>query len=50
MVVMLRTQAIPARVASGFAPGTFDDKEKVWLVRESEAHSWAEAYFPATAG
>ena len=46
MVVMLRTQAIPARVASGFAPGTFDDKEKVWLVRESEAHSWAEAYFP----
>jgi transglutaminase-like putative cysteine protease len=46
MAVMLRTQGIPARVASGFAPGTFDAQEKVWLVRDSEAHSWTEAYFP----
>jgi transglutaminase-like putative cysteine protease len=46
MVVMLRTQDIPARVASGFASGGFDEQEQAWLVRESEAHSWVEVYFP----
>jgi transglutaminase-like putative cysteine protease len=46
MAVMLRTQGIPARVASGFAPGVYDPQERAWLVRESEAHSWTEAYFP----
>jgi hypothetical protein len=46
MVVMLRTQGVPARVASGFASGSFDEQEQAWLVRESEAHSWPEAYFP----
>lgn len=46
MAVMLRTQGIPARVASGFAPGTWDEQERIWLVRESDAHSWTEAYFP----
>jgi hypothetical protein len=44
--VMLRTQGIPARVASGFAPGTFDSRERVWNVNESDAHSWTEVYFP----
>jgi transglutaminase-like putative cysteine protease len=46
MTVMLRSQRIPARVASGFAPGLYDQQERAWLVRESEAHSWTEAYFP----
>jgi transglutaminase-like putative cysteine protease len=46
MVVMLRTQRIPARVASGFAPGPFDEERQAWLLRESEAHSWVEVYFP----
>jgi transglutaminase-like putative cysteine protease len=46
MVVMLRTQGIPARVASGFAPGPFDEGRQAWLLRESEAHSWVEVYFP----
>jgi transglutaminase-like putative cysteine protease len=46
MVVMLRTQGVPARVASGFAPGPFDEGRQAWLLRESEAHSWVEVYFP----
>jgi transglutaminase-like putative cysteine protease len=46
MAVMLRTQGIPARVASGFAPGTFDEQQRGWIVRESDAHSWTEVYFP----
>lgn len=47
MVVMLRTQGVPARVASGFAPGEVDGQPGTWLIRENNAHSWVEAYFPA---
>ncbi len=46
MTVMLRTQGIPARVASGFAPGEFDPSTGTWIVRENQAHSWVEVYFP----
>lgn len=47
MMVMLRTQGIPARVAAGFAPGeVLDAAAGTWLVRENHAHSWVEAYFP----
>lgn len=46
MTVMLRAVGIPARVASGFAPGERDATQDVILVRESHAHSWTEAYFP----
>jgi transglutaminase-like putative cysteine protease len=45
MTVLLRTQGIPARVASGFAPGELEEGA-TWLVRENDAHSWVEAYFP----
>jgi len=46
MTVMLRAVGIPARVASGFAPGERDATQDVIIVRESHAHSWTEAYFP----
>ena len=46
MVVMLRAEGVPARVASGFAPGDFDPNTGVSIVRENHAHSWVEAYFP----
>jgi transglutaminase-like putative cysteine protease len=46
MVVMLRAEGIPARVASGFAPGEFDPNTGLSVVRENHAHSWVEAYFP----
>jgi transglutaminase-like putative cysteine protease len=46
MVVLLRAQGVPARVASGFAPGEFDASTGVSKVRENHAHSWVEAYFP----
>ena len=45
MTVLLRTQGIPARVASGFAQGELEEGRN-WLVRESDAHSWVEVYFP----
>src|SRR5207248_7787128 len=46
MVVMLRAEGVPARVASGFAPGDFDPETGISTVRENHAHSWVEAYFP----
>jgi hypothetical protein len=46
MVVMLRADGVPARVASGFAPGDFDADAGVSIVRENHAHSWVEAFFP----
>jgi hypothetical protein len=46
MAVLLRIEGVPARVASGFAPGDFDESTGVSIVRENHAHTWVEAYFP----
>ncbi|MHB0856142.1 MAG: transglutaminase-like domain-containing protein [Anaerolineae bacterium] len=46
MVVMLRTQGIAARYASGFGMGTYDYTQRAWVVREENSHAWAEVYFP----
>ncbi len=46
MALLLRMGGVPARVAAGFAPGTFDDGRKEWVVRDIDAHSWVEAYVP----
>jgi len=45
MVVMLRSQGIPARMAAGFAQGEFDSTTGQYVVREADAHTWVEAYF-----
>jgi len=46
MIMMLRTLGIPARMAAGFAQGTYDANEGVFTVRERDAHTWVEVYFP----
>lgn len=46
MAVMLRTLGIPARVVNGFRGGEFNDLTGSYIVRERDAHSWVEAYFP----
>jgi len=46
MALLLRMGGVPARVASGFAPGSFDRKRQEYVVRDLDAHSWVEAYFP----
>jgi hypothetical protein len=45
MALMLRMGGIPARVASGFSPGTYNSDRKDWVIRDTDAHSWVEAYF-----
>ena len=46
MVVMLRTMGIPARMAAGFAQGTWNSDEQAFVVEERDAHTWVEVYFP----
>ena len=45
MVMMARSLGLPARVAVGFAPGERTESG-TYLVREANAHAWAEIYFP----
>ena len=46
MAVMLRTLGIPSREVNGFLPGEYNDVAGDYIVRESDAHSWVEVYFP----
>jgi hypothetical protein len=46
MAVMLRTQDIPARVVNGFLPGEYNEAAGAYTVRQSDAHSWVEVFFP----
>jgi transglutaminase-like putative cysteine protease len=46
MVVLLRTRGIAARVVNGFLPGEYNDAAAAYTVRQSDAHSWVEVYFP----
>lgn len=46
MIVMLRSLGIPARMAAGFAQGEWDEASQLYIVRERDAHTWVEVYFP----
>ncbi|HEX4602571.1 MAG TPA: DUF3488 and transglutaminase-like domain-containing protein [Candidatus Angelobacter sp.] len=46
MTMMLRTLGIPARVVNGFRGGEYNDITNSYIIREKDAHSWVEAYFP----
>ncbi|HEY3115745.1 MAG TPA: transglutaminase domain-containing protein, partial [Chloroflexota bacterium] len=46
MAVMLRSVGIPARVATGYVTGEWDPASQSYLVRENDAHTWTEVYFP----
>ena len=48
MAVMLRTHGIAARVVNGFLPGEYNETAGAYTVRQSDAHSWVEVYFPET--
>jgi hypothetical protein len=48
MVLLLRSQGIPARLVTGFLGAEFAPWEGAWVVRQSNAHAWVEAYLPGT--
>ncbi len=48
LTVMLRTQGVPARLATGYLSGERDQVAGVFEVRASDAHAWVEVWFPET--
>ncbi|HEV2836344.1 MAG TPA: DUF3488 and transglutaminase-like domain-containing protein [Pyrinomonadaceae bacterium] len=48
MAVLLRTHGVAARVVNGFLPGEYNETAGAYTVRQSDAHSWVEVYFPET--
>ena len=46
MAILMREAGIPARMVAGYAPREFDEEAENYIVRESDSHGWAEAYFP----
>ncbi|HJQ30309.1 MAG TPA: DUF3488 and transglutaminase-like domain-containing protein [Rubrobacter sp.] len=46
LAVMARSLGIPARVATGYAPGEYNPFTGLYEVRASDAHAWVEIYFP----
>ena len=48
LTIMLRSQSVPARLATGYVAGERDRVSGVWNVRASDAHAWVEVWFPQT--
>src|SRR5262245_13627729 len=46
MVLMLRSRRVPARLVNGFQMGEYNNAADFYTVRQSDAHSWVEVYFP----
>ena len=46
MVVLARAAGIPARLATGYASGTYNLNSGRFVVTEADGHSWVEIYFP----
>lgn len=46
MAMMLRTQGVATRVVNGFQTGEFNQTANVFVVKQKDAHSWVEVYFP----
>lgn len=46
MAIMLRTQGIPTRVVNGFLATDYNTTSNSFVVKQREAHSWVEVYFP----
>lgn len=50
MVLMLRSQGIPARLVSGFLGAEYNPLEGYFIVRQGNAHVWVEAYLAEEGG
>jgi protein-glutamine gamma-glutamyltransferase len=45
MALLLRMGGVPARVSTGFSPGGYSGRYKAWIVRDTDAHAWVEAWY-----
>jgi hypothetical protein len=46
MAVLLRAAGVPTRLVNGFLMGEYNPVGDVYIVRQSDAHSWVEVYLP----
>ncbi|HYW57363.1 MAG TPA: DUF3488 and transglutaminase-like domain-containing protein [Polaromonas sp.] len=44
-VVLMRAMDIPARIVTGYQGGEANPVDGVWMVRQSDAHAWAEVWY-----
>ncbi|MFQ6030261.1 MAG: transglutaminase family protein, partial [Dehalococcoidia bacterium] len=44
-VMLARASGVPSRLALGYLPGVRDPLSGAYMVREQDAHAWAEVYF-----
>ncbi|NML46307.1 DUF3488 domain-containing transglutaminase family protein [Ramlibacter sp. G-1-2-2] len=44
-VVLVRALGIPARIVTGYQGGQRNNVDNYWIVRQSDAHAWAEVWF-----
>jgi hypothetical protein len=47
-VVLMRNLGVPARIVTGYQGGEFNGIDKYWVVRQSDAHAWAEVWQEGT--
>jgi protein-glutamine gamma-glutamyltransferase len=45
-VVLMRAAGIPARVVTGYQGGELNPLGNYWIVRQRDAHAWAEVWLP----
>jgi protein-glutamine gamma-glutamyltransferase len=43
-VVLMRAMDVPARIVTGYQGGEFNAVDGYWVVRQSDAHAWAEIW------
>jgi transglutaminase-like putative cysteine protease len=43
-VILMRAMDIPARVVTGYQGGELNAVDRFWVVRQSDAHAWAEVW------
>ena len=47
---LMRAADVPARIVSGYQGGAYSSLGHYWVVRQRDAHAWAEVWLPARGG
>ncbi|WP_372882924.1 transglutaminaseTgpA domain-containing protein [Psychromonas sp.] len=42
--VLMRAAKVPTRVVVGYQGGTYNELENYWMIRQADAHAWAEVW------
>lgn len=46
LIIMLRSEGVPARIVAGFSPGDLNQVSGFREIKMKHSHSWAEVYIP----